>query len=118
MASKPIDLSMVNKVMKLKSSSDIREVSERRQVGDMKEMLNDTASKDVWWKKCRNGGRFVEELYFRGEHPSHTTRMVTSVFIPVDIKRFFGQVHTELCYVRSLLLRFSLEARFWLYLVK
>jgi hypothetical protein len=50
MASKPMDLNMASKVMKLKLSSNIREVSERRQVGDTEEMLSDTASKDTWWK--------------------------------------------------------------------
>jgi len=30
--------------------ANVREVSERRQVGDTKEMLGDAASQDAWWK--------------------------------------------------------------------
>ena len=50
MASKPMNLNMASKVMKLKLSGNIREVSERRQVGDAEGMFSDTASKDPWWK--------------------------------------------------------------------
>jgi hypothetical protein len=50
MASKPMNLNMASKVMKLKLSGNIREVSERRQVGDAERMFSDTASKDAWWK--------------------------------------------------------------------
>jgi len=50
MASKPMNLSMTSKVMNLKLSGNIREISERRQVGDAEEMFSDTTSKDAWWK--------------------------------------------------------------------
>jgi len=45
--------SMARKVMKLKLSGNIKEVSERRQVGDAEEMFSDNANKDVWWKHVR-----------------------------------------------------------------
>jgi len=61
---------------------------------------------------CQNGGSHVEERCFSwDEHSSHAAQMITSIFIPVDIKRCFNQMHTELCYVRSLFLRLGLEVR-------
>ena len=50
MVSKPMHTSAAGKVMKLKLNSNVREVSEKRQVGDTEEMLTDTASQDGWWK--------------------------------------------------------------------
>lgn len=66
----------------------------------------------------RNGGRHLEERYFLDEHPSYTLQIVTSVFIIVDIKRCFGQVHTELCVCAKPITWLNLGARFSLYLVK
>lgn len=52
-ALKPMNLGMTSKVMRLKLSGNIWEVSERRQVGDAEEMLSDASNRYVWWK---NGG--------------------------------------------------------------
>lgn len=52
MASRSINLSMASKAMKLKLKGNIREISERRQVGDAEEMLSEqgSANRDAWWK--------------------------------------------------------------------
>lgn len=52
MASRSINLSMASKAMKLKLKGSLREISERRQVGDAEEMLSEggSANRDAWWK--------------------------------------------------------------------
>jgi pyruvate dehydrogenase kinase 2/3/4 len=43
---------MASKAMKLKLKGSLREISERRQVGDAEEMLSEggSANRDAWWK--------------------------------------------------------------------
>jgi len=52
MASRSINLSLASKAMRLKLKGNIREISERRQVGDAEEMLAESGSakRDAWWK--------------------------------------------------------------------
>src|SRR5690242_8550843 len=44
----PTQLSLRSKSMRLKLSGNVREVSERRQVGDAEEMMDETRS--AWWR--------------------------------------------------------------------
>ena len=43
-------LSLRSKAMKLKLDGKVREVSERRQVGDAEEMLGADKTKGAWWR--------------------------------------------------------------------
>lgn len=46
-----LSMSMASKAMKLKLDGKIsREITERKQVGDMEDMLSKEGNKDAWWR--------------------------------------------------------------------
>jgi len=49
--SSDLSLSMASRAMKLKLDGKIsREITERKQVGDMEEMMSGEGNKDAWWR--------------------------------------------------------------------
>lgn len=46
-----LSMSMASKAMKLKLDGKLsREITERKQVGDMEDMLSKEGNKDAWWR--------------------------------------------------------------------